>query len=315
MNNYLGAIEIGGTKIQIVLADNEGKILYHFRFHVRRALGAEGIWEQVWTILREWRRSHIPIAGIGIGFGGPVDTSSGRIICSHQIQGWEKIDLKKRILSQFGETLICIENDANTAALGEAVRGAGCGYENVFYVTLGSGVGGGAVQNGEIYHGALPGEAEIGHLRLDKGGRTVESSCSGWAVDRKIQEFIKKYPQSRLAKLAAEVASEYAVLLKPAIEEGDADACRILDETVDDISFALSHVTHLFHPQVVVLGGGLSLMGELLSSRVRIRLPKYLMDSFHPGPTILMGKLGEFVVPIGALELIKRKLAESGEVR
>ena len=111
------------------------------------------------------------------------------------------------------------------------------------------------------------------------------------------------------------MASEYAVLLKPAIEEGDADACRILDETVDDISFALSHVTHLFHPQVVVLGGGLSLMGELLSSRVRIRLPKYLMDSFHPGPTILMGKLGEFVVPIGALELIKRKLAESGEVR
>ena len=129
MNNYLGAIEIGGTKIQIVLADNEGKILYHFRFHVRRALGAEGIWEQVWTILREWRRSHIPIAGIGIGFGGPVDTSSGRIICSHQIQGWEKIDLKERILSQFGETLICIENDANTAALGEAVRGAGCGYD------------------------------------------------------------------------------------------------------------------------------------------------------------------------------------------
>ena len=161
----------------------------------------------------------------------------------------------------------------------------------------------------------LPCDADIGHLRLDKGGRTVESSCSGWAVDRKIQEFIKKYPQSRLAKLAAEVASEYAVLLKPAIEEGDADACRILDETVDDISFALSHVTHLFHPQVVVLGGGLSLMGELLSSRVRIRLPKYLMDSFHPGPTILMGKLGEFVVPIGALELIKRKLAESGEVR
>src|SRR5437867_2964353 len=82
---------------------------------------------------------------------------------------------------------VTVDNDANIGALGEAVRGAGVGKNPVFYVTLGSGVGGGLVVDGSIYHGATPGEAEIGHVRLDRTGLRVEERCSGWAVDEKIR--------------------------------------------------------------------------------------------------------------------------------
>src|SRR5690606_8505576 len=87
---------------------------------------------------------------------------------------------------------VFIDNDANTAALGEARHGAGRNFKNVFYMTLGSGVGGGLVQNGIVFHGALPGESEIGHICLDRNGGTLESQCSGWAVDAKIREVVRR---------------------------------------------------------------------------------------------------------------------------
>src|SRR6185295_6797087 len=99
---------------------------------------------------------------------------------------------------------VTVENDANTACLGEALRGAGVGRNPVFYVTLGSGVGGGLVVDGRIYHGAMPGEAEIGHVRLDRNGTTVESRCSGWAVDAKVRALKATEPDSLLARLVSE---------------------------------------------------------------------------------------------------------------
>jgi glucokinase len=175
----------------------------------------------------------------------------------------------------------------------------------VFYVTLGSGVGGGLVVDGRIYHGLLPGESEIGHVRLDRAGTILERRCSGWSVDRRIREEIARHAGTKLAGLALGSSSGEARFLAPAIEQGDALAQRILDETSEDLAFGLSHVTHLVHPEVIVLGGGLSLMGELLRSAVARHLRRFIMEAFAPGPEVLIAKLGEDVVPIGALLLAK----------
>ena len=86
-------------------------------------------------------------------------------------------------LQQVSDAPVFIDNDANVAALGEAIHGAGAGFNIVFYMTIGSGIGGGLIIDKKIYHGAFPGEAEVGHLRLNKKGETLESLCSGWAVD------------------------------------------------------------------------------------------------------------------------------------
>ena len=99
--------------------------------------------------------------------------------------------------------------------------------------------------------------------------------------------------------------SKQAVKLLPALQEKDPVAQNILKEVADDLAFALSHAIHLIHPQAVVLGGGLSLIGEPLREAVQQALPQYIMNAFQPGPQVLIAQLGEDVVPVGALELVK----------
>src|SRR5439155_9085957 len=124
---------------------------------------------------------------------------------------------------------VAVDNDANIAALAEAVCGAGANYTPVFYVTLGSGVGGGLVVDGKIYHGAKPGEAEIGHVRLDRSGTTVEQRCSGWAVDARIRQLKTTEPNSLLVKLIGNSTGGEARFLAPALEKGDTEAKRLLN--------------------------------------------------------------------------------------
>jgi glucokinase len=276
---------------------------------VDKALGGEGIREQI--------RASIPnlvgsdrIEAVGVGFGGPVDWRTGTIRCSHQIEGWADFELGSW-LRGLTKVAVRIDNDANTACLGEAVRGAGQGRNPVFYVTLGSGVGGGLVGDGRIYHGATPGEAEIGHVRLDRSDVIVEDRCSGWAVDRRIREAIKN-SDGKLAQLCRGMNGGEARHLAAALNERDSVAQNILHETGEDLAFALSHVIHLCHPQIIVIGGGLSLVGEPLREAIASALPRFVMHAFHPVPHVALAGLGEDAVPVGAL-LLAKQAAESGQ--
>lgn len=298
---FLG-IEIGGTKLQLVIGgfnQERAGILHRQRFTVEPAEGALGIRRQIQESLPSLRAEHKPVA-IGVGFGGPVDHANGRIARSHQIEGWSAFDLRKW-LADLAQLPVWVENDANTAALAEAVQGAGAGFNPVFYVTLGSGVGGGCVVDGRIYHGAPPGESEIGHVRLDRAGTLVEHRCSGWAVDARIRQLKADGVQSVLCEWMEPKPGGEARLLAPALAANDAVARRILTETAEDIAFALSHVTHLFHPRVIVLGGGLSLLGEPLRAAVADALPKFVMEVFGGGPQVKIAALGEDAVPVGCV--------------
>lgn len=299
---YLG-IEIGGTKLQLVAGDADARITERRRFTVDKARGGAGIREQIAGALPELMQL-VPPAAIGAGFGGPVDSATGQICCSHQIEGWSEFPLGDWLRGLTGLP-VRVDNDANTAALGEAQCGAGQGCNPVFYVTLGSGVGGGLVVDGQIYHGAKPGEAEIGHVRLDRAGTIVEHRCAGWAVDRKVRDACAREPQSALATLAAQFPSGQARALAPALAQGDALAAQLLAEVADDLAFGLSHVTQLMHPEVIVLGGGLSLVGEPLRAAVATALSRYVMEAFAPGPRVVLAGLGEDAVPVGALILAR----------
>ena len=300
METFLG-IEIGGTKLQLVAGNGLGEIIECRRLSVVSKEGAKGIRKQIEQNLPELVRKHKPSA-IGVGFGGPVDWKTGKICRSHQIEGWSEFDLAGW-LQPFSGMPAVVDNDGNVAALGEATHGAGKGLNPVFYVTLGSGVGGGLVLDGKIYHGATLGESEIGHLRLDRRGTTVESRCSGWAVDKRIRDVAGGEPHSLLAKLAARTAGAEAAHLAAALLESDAAAKRILAETSEDLAFALSHAVHLFHPEVIVMGGGLSKLGEPLRNAVQNALGGFIMDAFAPGPSIVLSILQEHAVPVGALIL------------
>src|SRR5262245_51650072 len=190
-------IEIGGTKLQLVTGDGTGKIGERRKLAVEVKEGGEGIRKQIERTLPELLAGRKPLS-LGVGFGGPVNWKTGKICRSHQIEGWAEFDLPGW-LGEVANAPVFVENDANVAALGEARHGAGAGFNPAFYVTLGSGVGGGLIVNGNLYHGASPGEAEIGHIRLDRNGTTLESRCSGWAVDARIRELAKVEPTSGLA--------------------------------------------------------------------------------------------------------------------
>lgn len=303
---YLG-IEIGGTKLQVVVGQ-PGRIGERRRVKIEPALGAAGIRRQIEQLIPGFVDADPPLA-VGVGFGGPVDWRSGTICRSHQIEGWSGFHLAPWLHELTGAQVFA-DNDANVAALGEATHGAGVGFDPVFYVTLGSGVGGGLACRGEIYHGTSPGEAEIGHLRLDRQGTIVESLCSGWAMDAKIRALKETDPQSLLSRLASEAPGGEARHLAAALRQNDAPSQRILQETAENLAYALSHVVHLFHPQIIILGGGLSGIGEPLRAAVEGSLRQFVMDAFIPGLRVALSALGEDAVPTGALVLAQSGLVD-----
>ena len=300
--SYIG-IEIGGTKLQVVAGDGDGKISERQKFAVEQAKGAGGIRTQIEQGLRDLLLRHKPEA-VGVGFGGPVDWKAGKICRSHHIEGWSDFELGKWLQDLTGAPVI-IDNDANVAALGEATHGAGGGFNPVFYVTLGSGVGGGLIVDGRIYHGAMPGEAELGHVRLARSGTTLESRCSGWAVDGRVRSLKTSEPASLLARLMGTASGGEAKHLSAALQQGDAAAVRILNEVAEDLAFGLSHVVHLFHPEIIVLGGGLSNLGEPLRTGVEEAVTGFIMEAFRPGPEMVISKLGEDAVTVGAVVLAR----------
>lgn len=296
--NVLG-IEIGGTKLQLVLASTAGEIRQRRKLPIATGSGAAAIRDQIARAIPDLVAGQ-SIDAVGVGFGGPVDWYTGKICCSHQIAGWSDFDLGDW-LGRLTGVRVAVDNDANVAALGEASHGAGRGSDPVFYVTLGSGVGGGLVSGGRIYHGATPGESEIGHLRLDRAGTTVESRCSGWAVDARIRELKGNKSNSLLARLAANEHHGEAKHLGAALAQGDTAARQLVEEIANDLAFGLSHVVQLLHPQVLVLGGGLSMVGEPLRAAVERALRGFTMAAFAPGPKLRLSQLGEDAVPIGAV--------------
>ncbi len=310
MNPLFIGVEIGGTKLQIVCGQSDGVILARKRYRVDPGQGAAGIRQHVEEGVRALMNEHSGVQGIGVGFGGPLDRTTGNVACSHQIEGWADFSLKNWLQDLSGLPAV-VDNDANVAALGEALKGAGIGFNPVFYVTLGSGVGGGAVVDNHIYHGAHPGESEIGHLRLDTSGRIVEEVCAGWSVDRRIREAISQNQDCFLAKVVGGRTNGEATCLNEALDAGCEVAEKIFEETTRSLAFALSHVVHLMHPEAIILGGGLSLMGDRLIQGVSEQLPNWMMKVFLPAPQIKQAVLREDVVPVGALLMAGQMIARS----
>ena len=298
MSNFLG-IEIGGTKLQLLLADERLSPIKTFQFKVDQKAGGAGIRSTIEKVLDNTRSFNLK--AIGVGFGGPINKSTGKIFTSYHINGWSDFPIRKWLEGK-SNCEVFVDNDANVAALGEALYGAGKSHRVCFYVTLGSGVGAGLTIEKKIYHGAEPAEAEFGHIRLNKQGLTLQDSCSGWAVNEKIRSAKLNDPETLLHGLTTTLEGNEAAALSNAVKAGDKTAITIFEDTLDDLSFGLSHAVHLYNPDIVILGGGLSLIGEMLRERVESGVKKYIMDAL-PCPLIQLSELKENAVPVGAVAL------------
>ena len=303
---YLG-IEIGGTKLQFGVGSGDGGPVDLQKFTVDRAAGARGILDRIETAAEE-RLRRFPCSAIGIGFGGPVDAAAGRVLKSHQIDGWDDFPLVEWCRERFG--LSCaLGNDADLAALAEARFGAGRGCDPVFYVTVGTGIGGGFVRGGRLYQGHGPAVAEIGHLRpgLDAAGpdETVESIASGLAIER-AAEPLRAAPPYRSVTGERLTPREVAA----AAAAGHVPSQRILDRAVTALGWAIAQTVTLLAPQVVVVGGGVSLLGEeSFYAPLRRTVDRFVFPPLRETFRVSAPALGETMVVRGALALARDVVA------
>src|SRR5262245_59418682 len=223
---YIG-IEIGGTKLQLGVGPGDGTLAGLWRGTVDVAAGAEGIRRQITLAVPELlARSGVErgqIQGVGIGFGGPVDDATRTVIKSHQIQGWDGFPLAGWVSELLGWPAV-LGNDADVAGLAEALFGAGKGLSPIFYITIGSGIGGGLIINGEIHRGCGKGAAEIGHLLVQgdfKGTmKNLESLASGWGIIKWVEARVQPETESVLNRIRGDRPIT-ASLVAEAAEQGD----------------------------------------------------------------------------------------------
>jgi glucokinase len=311
---YLG-IEIGGTKLQLGLGPSDGTLAALWRGTVDVAAGPDGIRGQITAAVPELLGraglDRAQINGVGIGFGGPVDDATRTIMKSHQIAGWDNFPLADWISEITGWPAV-LGNDADVAGLAEALFGAGRGLSPIFYITIGSGIGGGLIINGEIYRGCGRGAAEIGHLSPNWWrGATVESDASGWGMERAARKMLKDPRFQRYKKRSPLAAAESvsAVLIARAAEQGDWFATRVLGTAVGSLAEAICHIIVLLCPRRVVIGGGVSRMGEkLLFEPLRKGVAERVFKPFADCYEIVPAALGEEVVVHGALALARKRL-------
>jgi glucokinase len=325
---FLG-IEIGGTKLQLGLGQGDGTLKGLWRGPVDVAAGAEGIRRQITAavpeLLRQAGLDRGQVRGVGIGFGGPVDDRTHTVIKSHQIEGWDDFPLADWIGGLLGWPAV-LGNDADVAGLAEALFGAGKGLSPVFYITIGSGIGGGLIINGEIFRGCGRGAAEIGHtkgthawLRPSQDQTyyrdgTTESFSSGWGIQDWVglcsrylqgvrsQLFEKIVPSGDFSGTAEDVAA--------AAQEGDAVACNVLVLAWEVLANAIANMIALLCPRRIIIGGGVSLMGEeLLFSPLRRMVTERVFKPFAGCYDIVPAALGEAVVVHGALALARKRLS------
>ena len=302
-------IEIGGTKTQVGVGTAERGLLNGgiVRRQVQREKGADGILKDIVSMVEEVLASqHLvfsDIGKIGFGFGGLLDSARGVTLKSYQIEGWTDFPLKGWAEGQWGKPVF-VENDASTAGLAEYCRGNGRGCSRLFYITAGSGVGGGWIVDGKIDNGQGLGAAEIGHMWVPDPWNGIltelEQVCSGWAIGRRAQ-LATSNSDSLMQELAGSIDRIDARIVYQAAEQKDQTALQILSETCQTLGAAISNVVALLHPQRVILGGGVSLMGSIFWKLLQDEFRSRLMPTFAPQVELVPAKLQEDVVVTGAL--------------
>lgn len=313
MKSYLVAVEIGGTKLQVALGTPEGRIVDVERGSVDPARGAEGILAWLDSAMAQVL-GRCPgdgrCAAIGVGFGGPVDSATGRVLVSHQIAGWEGVQLKHWFEERYGVPC-CVENDANTAGWAEYCLGAGKGTNTFVYCNIGSGIGGALVVDGKLYNGQGLGACEIGHTWVADWTSAVpgavdklEHLCSGWSITRRIQSWTDIDLASPLGvRCGGEGARLTCPMLAEAAREGDARALMELAHVAGAVGQALANVVTLLHPERIALGGGVALMGDVLLEPLRAELEARSFEPYRGAFTLVPCALEEDVVTAGALLL------------
>jgi glucokinase len=285
-------VDVGGTKVAAGIVRPDGTIVAHTRAPMKAdgdaATGLAAVKTVIDTLLQS-RSKGDSLRGIGICSPGPLDPSTGVVINPPNLPCWRNFPLATQIVEAY-RVPVKLENDANAAALAEALWGAGRGYQNVFCATLGTGIGTGIVFGRKVYHGRTGAAGEGGHVTIDYRGPVcgcgkrgcIEIYASGPAIVRRTCEKLAAWTPSRSGILdlaggrPAAITSE---MVGQAYEAGDPIAAEVLEETAQLLTHWLGTIVDLLEPDILILGGGVAAMLSPLFDQIRKGLPRCCVNS------------------------------------
>ena len=319
MKQALAGIDIGGTKIAIALASTEGEILAKRRLPTQNQNGPFAVLESVSQTLTEMlRENEASLAAIGVGSPAPLDAQKGLILSPSNLLDWDRFPVVQILREKFGVPVL-LDNDANAAALGEYSFGAGRSYNNVFYVTVSTGIGGGIVIDGEIYHGVSTGAGEIGHTIIQPDGvrcncgsvGCLETLSSGTHIVRRVNERLATGEPSVIRELTSDDTEVSVQIVVEAVRRDDPLAIEIWNDTCRYLAIGIANAITLLAPEVVVVGGGIASAGYLLFEPLKKLVPEYVSMIPKGKINIVPAALGTESGLYGSVELAKKAYSGS----
>lgn len=300
------AIDIGGTKLAIGIVSRSGELLASLRCPTQAHEGPDAVLSRILDLSRTLLQDH-EVQGVGVGCGGPLDTTTGTIKNPPNLPGWLDYPLGS-LLRDALNLPVHIDNDANAAALAEHQFGAGRGTKHMVYLTLSTGIGGGIIIDGKLYRGKHGNAGELGHITIQHGGHPcncgnrgcLEAYCSGTSIARRARDLARAHPDSLLIQLAGDADSIRAETVLDALKQQDPMTRVFWNETLDMLAAGITSVIHTFDPERIVLGGGVTNFGPELFEPLRQRVNTLTIPDLNAGVDIVPAELGNAVGILGA---------------
>lgn len=321
MNHVLAGIDIGGTKVAIALAARDGKVLATRRLPMQNENGPFSMFAGVSLALTEMLAENgASLDAIGVGSPAPLDVEKGLILSPSNLQDWDRFPVVRVLQDRFSVPIL-LDNDANAAALGEYCSGGGRGYKDIIYITFSTGIGAGIILNGEIYHGVSTGAGEIGHMIVQPDGvlcncgsvGCLETICSGTHIVRRMRERLAGGEPTVIRDLASEESGISPEILIEAVRCNDPLAIEIWDETCRYLAIGIANAITLLAPEVVIIGGGIASVGELLFNPLHELLPKYVSMIPADKINVVSASLGTDSGLYGAVVLATKALSQQAK--
>ncbi len=306
-------VDIGGMSIKAGLVDEQGNIIEQIRVKTQNTCEQciENLVTQIDTLLANNNLTIKDIRGIGIGCPGAVSSKEGVIDFLPNL-GWLNVPIRKLLQEKY-DTVINISNDANVAALGEALFGAAKGYDTVVMFTLGTGVGGGIIINKKLFEGGWSRGAELGHCTLVMNGEPctcgrngcIETYVSATALMRQTRAAMLSDPESVMWKIASSIDKIDGKTVFEAARAGDKTALIVVEKYVMYLGESILNMLNVFRPEAFILGGGISNEKEYLVNQVVAYLEKFDYGyKLAPKTEVLTATLGNNAGIIGASALV-----------
>ncbi len=309
MSEYVVGIDLGGTRMRAALLDRDLNIVERQEAPTNAEQGMETTLARMKTlvdgILPNDPEAHV--AGIGISAPGPSNPNTGVLVAPPNLPGWHNVPLVQILQKEFGHSTF-LGNDANVAALAETARGAARGYRHVIFVTLSTGIGGGIISDGRLLLGKDGLAAEVGHMVMVVGDKvtTLEKEAAGPALARKARERIQNGEKSRITELLdGDLSHCTGGTVGKAAAMGDPLALSVVQRAGWIVGLGLTSLLHVFNPEIVVMGGGVSALGDLLFTPMHEAIEQYCIDpAYWQDLHIKPAELGENVSLVGAAALV-----------